>query len=266
MAITTVDAAIAGMKPPAFYSKAVSGVTVAGRPWTPLYATGIPAAAAVYAGGLNGVALTSLAGQIDIPAASGNTHLARFSGISSAQGGMLMLCDRLWHNSLVVTTTTAQSITSPTWPARDSNGATAGAGVYIGLEVSGTTGAGAATPSISYTNSAAASGKTSTTVDTYVAASLTGTFYRLGLAAGDVGVQSVQSCTLGVSMTSGTAGLVAYRVLSTLEIPAAGMPNAVDILTSGMPRLYDNTVPFLIYIPATTTTTALSGQVMYAQG
>ena len=60
--------------------------------------------------------------------------------------------------------------------------------------------------------------------------------------------------------------LVAYRVLATLELPAAGIPNAVDALTSGMPRLYDTSVPFLIFIPQTTTTTQLSGSVVYTQG
>lgn len=267
MAITTLDGAIAGFKPTSFYSKAASGTLVAGRPWTPFYAAGIPGAASAPAPGLAGAALTSYAGQIVIPAASGDTHLARFSGVSSAQAGVLLLCDRLWHNSgLVVTTTTAQTVNSAAFPARDINGATSGAGVYVGLEIAAATGAGAATPSISYTNSAGTAGRTSTTVNTYAASSAQGTFYPLGLQTGDVGVQSIQTCTLGVSMTSGTISLVAYRVLASLELPAAGVPNAVDVLTSGMPRLYNTSVPFLLFIPQTTTTTLVSGQVVYTQG
>lgn len=266
MAITTVDLALAGMKPPSNFTKAVSGTLVAGRPFTPLYTAGYPAAATAYAGGLNGVALTSLAGQIPIPAASGNTHLARFSGISSAQGGLLMLCDRLWHNSFTVTTTTAQSITSPTWPARDMNGNTTGEGVQIALEISATVGTGTATPTISYTNTTPTGSRTGSMVVPYVASAITGTFHPFSLQAGDTGVKSVESVTLNVSMTSGTAGLVAYRVLATLELAGAGLANAVDALTSGMPRCYDNTVPFLVYIPTTTTTTQLHGQVIFTQG
>lgn len=266
MALTTLDLALAGMKPPSNFSKAVSGTLVAGRPFTPLYTAGFPGAATAYAGGLNGVALTSLTGQIQIPAASGNTHLARFSGVASAQGGLLMLCDRLWHNSIVVTTTTAQNITSPTWPARDQNGATTGVGVMIALEISGTVGTGAATPAIVYTNTTPTGSRAGAMMVPYAASSLIGTFYPFTLAAGDVGVKSVESVTLGVSMSSGTAGLVAYRVLATLELPAAGIPNAVDILTSGFPRLYDTSVPFLVYIPTTTTTTQMHGQVVFAQG
>lgn len=268
MAITTIDGAIAGMKPPEYFAKAVSGTLVAGRPMNLNYLAGVPGAmAAPSSPGVGGVALTSYAGQIPIPAASGNTHLARFSGVSSAQGGILMLCDRLWHNNaLSVTTTGAQTVNSAAWPARDKNASTDGVGVYIGLEISAATGAGAATPTISYTNDANASGKTGSMQVTYAASSITGTFYPFTLAAGDTGVRSIQSVTLSVSMTSGSISLVAYRPLAQIELSAAGIPNAVDALTSGMPRLYDNTVPFLLYIPQTTSTTLTTGSVVYTQG
>lgn len=267
MAITTLDGALAGMKPPGFYAKALSGTMVAGRPFNPMYLAGIPGAAVAPAPGITGAALTSYPGQLDIPAASLNTHLAKFSGSSSAQGGLLLLCDRLWHNSgIVVTTITAQTINSVAFPARDNNGATAGAGVYVGLEISAATGAGASVISISYTNSAGVAGRTGTAVDAYAATSLQGMFYRFALQAGDVGVQSIQSYTSTVSMTSGSVSLVAYRVLATLELSAAGMPNAIDALTSGMPRCYDTTVPFLLYLPQTTTTTQLTGQAVFTQG
>lgn len=267
MAVTTLDLALAGMRPPEYFSKAVTGTLVAGRPFSPFYLAGVPGAAAAPAPGLAGAALTSYSGQIPIPAASGNTHLARFSGVNSAQAGMLLLCDRLWHNSgFTITSTGAQTINSAAWPARDANGSTNGVGVILGVEISGATGAGTPTITVSYTNSAATAGKTGTNSVATVASSAAGTFYPIGLAAGDVGVRSVQTLTLSATWTSGTMHLVAYRVLATLELPAAGIPNAVDALTSGMPRLYDTSVPFLIFIPQTTTTTQLSGSVVYTQG
>lgn len=267
MAITTLDGALAGMKPPEFYSKAVSGTLVAARPFSPFYTAGVPGAAVAPTPGLAGAALTSYAGQIPIPAASGNTHLARFSGVSSAQSGMLLLCDRLWHNSgFTITLATAQTVNSVAWPARDADGTTNGRGVILGVEVSTATGTGTPTITVGYTNSANASGKTATNSVPTVATSAIGSFYPIGLAAGDVGVRSVQTLTLSATWTSGVIHLVAYRVLATLEIPAAGIPNAVDALTSGMPRLYDTSVPFLLYIPQTTTTTQLSGSAVYTQG
>jgi len=267
VAITTLDGVLAGMKAPEAYAKALSGTLVAGRPFTPFYTAGIPGAAAAPSPGMAGAALTSYAGQIPVPAASNNTYLARFSGVSSAQGGVLLLCDRLWHNSgIVVTTTTAQTVNSATLPARDDTGTTAGLGVYAGLEVSTATGAGASTISIVYTNHSGTGSRAGAAIDAYAASSAVGTFYRFGLQAGDVGVQSIQSFTSTVSMTSGTVHLVLYRVLATLELSAAGLPNAVDALTGGMPRLYDNSVPFLLYLPQTTTTSALAGTVVCTQG
>ena len=267
MAIVSLDGAIAGMTPPVYFSKAVTGNLVAGRPFSPFYLAGTPGAAVAPTPGLAGAALTSYAGQLPIPAASGNTHLARFSGVASAQAGILLLCDRLWHNSgFTITSTAAQTVNSVAFPARDRNGSTDGEGVQLGVQISTATGAGTPTITVNYTNQANTSGRTATNSTATVASSAAGTFYPIGLAAGDTGVRSVQTLTLSATWTSGTMHLVAYRVLATLELPAAGIPNAVDALTSGMPRLYDTSVPFLIFIPQTTTTTQLSGSVVYTQG
>ena len=267
MAITTLDLALAGMTPPGFFAKAASGTTVAGRPFSPFYTAGTPGAAAAPTPGLSGDALTSYAGQLPIPGASGNTHLGRFSGVSSAQAGMLLLCDRLWHNSgFTITSTGAQTVNSVAWPARDRNGAVDGVGVQLGVEISGATGSGTPTITLAYTNSGGTGSRSATNSVPTVASSAVGSFYPIGLQAGDVGVQSVQTLTLSATWTSGTMHLVAYRVIATLELPAAGIPNAIDIVTSGMPRLYDNTVPFLIFVPQTTSTTMLTGSVVYTQG
>ena len=267
MAITSVDLALAGMKPPSYISKAVTGTLVAARPFSPFYLAGVPGAAVAPTPGLSGAALTTYAGQIPVPAASGNTHLARFSGVSSAQAGVLLLCDRLWHNSgFTITLATAQTVNSVAFPARDANGSTNGEQVLLGVEVSAATGAGTPTLTVSYTNQAGTAGKTATNSVATVATSAAGTFYPIGLAAGDTGVRSVQTYTQSATWTSGTVHLVAYRVLASLELSAAGIPNAVDALTSGMPRMYDGSVPFLLFIPQTTSTTQLSGSVVCTQG
>ncbi|MBF9664229.1 hypothetical protein, partial [Streptococcus pseudopneumoniae] len=86
---------------------------------------------------------TTYAGQIPVPPASGNTHLSYAGFFSSAQGGLVLLCDRLWHNSgFNVTLTTAQTVNSVTFPERDMDGTTNGEGVFVGVEVSGAMGAG----------------------------------------------------------------------------------------------------------------------------
>lgn len=267
MAITSLDNAIAGMKPPEFFTKGVTGNMTVNRTFNLNYLTGIPgAAAANTTAGLSGAALTSWTGQLPIPAASGSTHLARMVGYSSAAAGVLLLCDRLWHNTVVVTSTTGQTINSVTWPARDADGATTGRGVYIGAEVGATVGAATPSLTLSYTNSAGVSGRSATNLLSFASASTQGNFYQFGLAAGDVGVQSIQTYTQSASLVSGTVNLVAYRILAALEIGVAGIPRSIDALTSGMPRLYDTSVPFLLWLPGVTTTTALSAQIVYTQG
>jgi hypothetical protein len=267
MAITGIDGALAGMQYPRTFAKAVTGTMVAGRPHSLFYLAGAPGAAVAPTPGLAGAALTTYAGQIPFTnPVSGNTYLARFQGQATI-AGTLVLADRLWHNSgLVVTTTTAQTVNSAAWPARDVAGSTNGDGVRIGLEVSTATGAGAATPTISYTDESNNAGSTGSMEVAYAASSIAGTFHPFTLAAGDTGVRSIQSCTLGVSMTSGTIHLVAYRELARLELTSANIPNAIDALTSGFPRLFDNTVPFIFFIPSTTTTSNISGSVVYTQG
>jgi hypothetical protein len=267
MAITTIDGAIAGMQYPRFFTKGLSSTMVAGRPFSYWHVAGVPGSG-VFSGTLNGVALSgAITGAIPFPEPAGNnTYLARFQGQSTI-AGTLLLCDRIWHNGgYTITSTGSQSITSPTWPQRDANGVALGEGLLCAVEVVGTTGAGTPTITIGYTNSAGTASRTATNINATVASSVGGTFYMIGLQTGDTGIRSIQSLTLSVSWTSGIISLVVYRVLATLEIAAALTSNAVDSLTSGFPRCYDGTVPFLVFIPSTTTTSNVMGQVVWTQG
>jgi hypothetical protein len=187
--------------------------------------------------------------------------------------GTLLLLDRLWDNSgIAVTTTTAQTINSATWPARDKAGTTNGDGVMVALEVqTATTNAAVnTTMTISYTDQGGTAGNTGTVGAAiplaFPATAVAGTFVPFALAAGDTGVRSIQSVTLAVSLGAGAVKLVAYRELARLEITAANIGNAVDAITSGFPRLYDNTVPFLVWVPTATTAVQVHGSVIYTQG
>lgn len=269
MAITTVDGVIAGFKPPQFIWKENSGTLVAGRTYSALYAAGIPCAAVAPTPGISGAALTSYAGQIPFtnPSSGQNSYLARFVCVPTAQGGSINLVDRLWHNSgITITSTSAQTVNSVTFPARDVNGSTNGEGVYLGVEVSAATGAGTPTITVSYTNSDNTSGRTATNIFSTSTTSPIGTFYPLGLQAGDKGVRSIQSITLSATWTSGTIHLVAYRPLVAVQSPAAGVCSPVDALTSGLVRLYDNTVPFFLFVPNTTASTGFTGTMTVTQG
>jgi len=268
MAITTLDGVIAGAQSPKFFFKSSSGALGTGRPFTPFYTAGIPGAAVAPTSLITGDALTSYLGQIPFSnPASGTSYLARFVGMSTGQAGQLILADRLWHNANIsVTSTTAQTVNSVAFPARDQNGSTDGVGVLLGVEVSTATGAGTPTITVSYTNSAGAGSKTGTNTITTSASSPIGTFYPISLAAGDVGVRSIQSITLSATWTSGTIHLVAYRMLAVLPIGAASISSAIDVVTSGMPQMFNNTVPFLIYVPSFTSGSSIQGSMTVTQG
>lgn len=277
MAIATLDGVLAGMRPPVPFAKAVTPTLVAGRPHSLWYLAGSPGAGLTPATTAGGAALSSTSAVVNgqlyhTDPVSGNSYLARFQG-QATQPGVLMLCDRLMQvggtsagAAISVTTTTAQTINTGALPARDNTGTVNGVGVQWGLEIITATGAGAATPSISYTNSGSTAGRTASLVDTYVASSAIGAFYRFGQQAGDVGIKSVETLTLSVSMTSGSIALVAYRVLASLELAGGFIPNAVDALTAGFPQEFNGVVPFLIFVPSTTTASNVSGTYVETQG
>jgi hypothetical protein len=269
MAITTLDKLIEGFLPPEDFFKAGTTFEAVGVWHSYFYLAGRPGAAVAPTPGLGGAALTSYAGQIPFPAAVGgkNIYLARFS-LTPVIAGMGMLADRLWHNSgITMTTTTGQTVNSVAWPARDRNGSTNGAGVLVGLEVSSATGNGGAitNTTLTYTNQDGTGSRTGT-IASFPATAVAGTFVPFALQAGDTGIRSIQTLTLGTSYVSGTMHLVAYRPLSKIEALYTGIGTHVDPVTGGFVRLYDDTVPFVLWFPLTTSSNPLQGMVIYAQG
>lgn len=269
MAITTLDQTLAGMQAPVSFYKVGTTMGAAGVLFNPWYSPGYPgAAASPTATVIAGLALTSYAGQLPFTNPGvGNSYLARF-GAAASISGTLLLVDRLWHNgSIAITTTTPQTVTSPAFPARDAGGTTNGVGVFIGLEVYGTIGTGSpvTNTTISYTNSAGTAGQTGTIASVPTGAT-TGTFIPVELAAGDVGVRAIASLTLGTSYVSGTVGLVAYRVLGRVDLNLPNSGNAIDSLTGGFPRIFDNSVLHTLFLPSATTATKFYGSYTVTQG
>lgn len=276
MAITTLDGAAAGARPPQMFAKAVSGTLVAGRPHSYWSAAGSPGAGS-FDTTLAGVALSSTSALVNgqIPRwnpASGNAYLHRLTA-RATQPGVLMLLDRLWHNGgITITSNTAQTVNSATLPSRcptsgtDDTPSTNGHGVLAALEVSANVGAGTPTLTLSYTNSAGTSGRTATNILATAASPIVGATYFFGLQAGDAGIRSIQTYTQSATWTSGTVNLSMFRILAELEVTAAHVGSAIDFLTGGAPRLYDGTVPWLVFVPNTTTATNVSGTYVETHG
>lgn len=270
MAITSLDALTAGMLPAEPILKASFTGEAAGQLHSMFYLAGRPGAAAAPTPGLAGAALTTYAGQLPFPAAVGgqNVYVARLEGTQAANIGGVILCDRLWHNSgFTQATTTAETVNSAAFPARDRNGSTNGGGVLVALEVSTATTNGSAitNTTMSYTNQAGTAGRTAT-IPSFPATAVAGTFVPFMLQAGDTGVRSIQSLTKGTSYAGGTMHLVAYRPVLTLPLPAANVSFAVDGISAGLPRMYDSSVPFLVVPLISTATGVTVGAITYTQG
>jgi hypothetical protein len=260
------------MMPPVPITKVGIATAAVGamRGYTPWYAAGNPGASTATAAGINGQAVDSSLGATvggRLPRTnpgSGNSYLARL-GISASTAGTLWLIDRLWHNSgLSVTSTSAQAITPATLPARCGDGTTNGANVMAAMEWSATGGSGTPTVTLTYTDQDGNTGSTSTLAG--VTTPPVGTFEIFTLAAGDTGIRAPTSLIQSATRTSGTMHLVLFRVLAQVEVTSANIGNAIDALTSGMPRIYDNSVLQLVWFPTATTATNFIGQYIETQG
>jgi len=214
--------------------------------------------------GITGKALTTFPGQIPFPP-SGNARLVRFQGQATI-AGLLMLCDRLWHNSGISPVKTGEQVftNSVQIPSRDVDGANTGVGVLAAVEVSANVGAGTPTLTLKYTNQDGVADKVATNINPTVASPIAGVFHPIGLASGDTGIQKAQSLTLSATWTSGTIHVVLYRVLAILGL-AALLPNTIDAIQSGLPICWGSTVPFLVFVPSNTTTSLIQGHVLFTK-
>lgn len=269
MPLNTQDQVLAGMQWLRPFAKSATPTLVVGKPQSLWGLNGIPSAG-TYNTTAAGVVLSSTSAQVTgqinyIDAVSSETKLARLQGQSNI-AGTLVLADRLWHNGGFNTTlTTAQTVNSAIFPARDINGTTNGDGVLIGLEISAAAGAAAPLLTLSYTNSDGVAGRTATNYFPTANSPVAGSIFPFGLQSGDIGVRSIQSLTLSVSWVSGTINLVAYRILGMLELNGLH-PNAIDAFSGGFSKFYNGSVPYLFFIPQSTAAANISGHVIWSQG
>jgi hypothetical protein len=256
-----------GALPPIEFTKAAMPSLVAGRAHSLAYLAGIPGPMAAPTPGLAGAALTSYPGALAFPDPGAlEARLMRLQAQANS-GGTVMLCDRLWHNSgLNLTLTTAQAVNSVPFAARDANNSANGDSVLIGLEISTITGAGVPTLTLGYTAADGTAGRTASNIIATAASSPVGALYQFGVAGADKGVRSIQSAQLSATWTSGVAHLVAYRVLARLELTSPGFTGAIDVLTGGNVKGWPGTVPFIVWIPAQTTTTPVVGHMIWTRG
>jgi hypothetical protein len=269
VALTGYNDLVTSLLPPNPILKAAFTGQAAGQMHSSLYLAGLPGAGVAPTPGLAGAALTSYAGQLAFPATSGSTtiYLAQMGVTQAGNVGAVILCDRLWHNSgIVSTTTTGQTINSVAWPPRDVNGAATGVGLMVGLEVTTATtnGSPITNTTLTYTDTGSASGNTAT-IASFPANAVAGTFVPFALAAGDVGLTSIQTLTLGTSYGTGVLSLVVYRQIAMIPCVTADIATALDWTQLGLPVMYNTSVPWMVYVLSGTAGGIVSASMTYAQ-
>ena len=176
--------------------------------------------------------------------------------------------DLLWVNSgIVVTTTTAQAIVTPTFPARDVNGTTNGEGCMIGILCTSASGlaAVASNATVTYTNSSGTASRTATLsaiVGSQAPATpVIGTVIWFSLQAGDKGVRSIEAITLGTSWVSGTISLFVARDLAMVGTLVGNLLATKTLSAPGV-RLFNGTCMLHCNLSASTTATFYNGEVV----
>jgi hypothetical protein len=272
MAVTSQNTLVAavGTSQKLEISKATIAST-AGRVTSLWTATGTPTVGTVTAGAVTQTSATVGA----LPFANGNgsttAYVTGFRGANTGSTGLLILFDVLWAwtsgtGSWSATTAGAQTTGVGTFTV---SGLTPARGTAVGteawLEVTSALGANTPTVTLSYTNSALAAGRTAQ-MSALPASSAAGSMFQFALAAGDVGVQSVQNINLSVSTGGGTARVLIVRRVAEIPIMSTTTPVVMDAFDLGLPSVYDNACLLMAMVPSGTAAGPVIGTLSLGQG
>lgn len=220
------------------------------------WAPGTPGVAGRATDGL----LTADAGCLSLWNATGSLYLDEFDLWSSVVTTNAMW-DIVWVNSgLVVTTTTAQTVNSVAFPARDLNDSSNGTGYLIGILVTtATTNAAAITNmTISYTNELGVAGRTAT-MASFPATAVIGSVVWFQLAAGDRGARSIQTSTFGTSLAGGAVSLIVARRVVQTTTTVAALGNAAQPILKKRRKVSKNAVLIPMSLASAVTAQTISG-------
>lgn len=227
-------------------------------------AAGYPGAWTPGAPGLNGRVTDGMVaadiGCLPLWSATGALYLTAMD-VTSSVAQVVAQMDVLWLNSgLVVTTTTAQAFASVALPARDQDGGTVGRGCMVGLLVTGaTTNAAAITnATVSYTNSAGVAGRVGS-MASFPATAVAGSFIPFMLQAGDEGVRSVESVTLGTSLVTGSVSAAIVRPIVQAGVVLANTSFQARPAGDAGVRIYPGSCLLEFELSTTTTAAMTSG-------
>lgn len=253
MAITTLDQYLAAPSQRVGIIKTASVTSVALMPTQVLQAAGNPGA-----GTLAGTSTT--AGVVPTDATAGFPGINAFAGgatgyISNINFGSTVPCritlfDCLWKGGAYPFNAAVTLSAQPSYSTRVIGGTD-----YTNTEIwieAVTAHTGNQSIAVTYTNQDGTTGKTTGTIATGVAP-IVARMLQLPLAAGDTGVQKIESVTSTVS-TVGTFNVLVLRRLWSGRVIVANWGDTHDFLKTGMPQIFADSALMTVVQPDSTAT------------
>jgi len=177
---------------------------------------------------------------------------------------LIFIFDRIWDGRPAINNTSLQSITTPTWPARDDDETSNGKGIFLALEIAATTAATTASATVTYTNSDGTGGRTgSLLIAPAASGAVQGNVFPITLQSGDLGVRSVESIQFGTAWATGTINLVAYRVVAIVDVGTKTSSKNAGHL--GFIRVFDDSCLYPV-VPNLSSTFQITAQITEVHG
>lgn len=250
MALTNLDSWINATKTNVTYLKTASVPTVAGGFGSMLAVAGFPSALSLTIGNTT-TGIVPVAGNTGfnvLPAITNTGYLSNFSYCGGA--GLLRITDRLFHAGSFPFNASAVTLGSqPSFVGRLPNSS------YVGTELwfeAATAFTGIPTVTVTYTNQDGVTGRTTGAFSLGIAPILARCF-RIPLASGDTGIQTIESVTC-ITATAGTFNLIILRQLCSLSSSVAYSSQVADLTITGIPKIYPTSAIFPLFQTATTAT------------
>ena len=236
MAITTVDGLVASASQLVPFYKSAARTTIANN-WFSLWdLAGNPGAGTLAVGNTaNGLVPDDTTGGDPSLNAFGGGATGYLSNVEFANtvACRMMLVDRVFHAGAYAFNASTSLTSQPSYSTRMPGTNYAGTQIWIETVTAFT---GSPSIAVTYTNQAGTAAHTTGTVATGSALTL-GRMIQLPLAAGDTGVQKIESVTATVA-TVGTFNVLVLRPLWTGRVPIANFGDTHSWDRIGFPQVY----------------------------
>jgi hypothetical protein len=242
MSIVSLDGYIASIKQKLTFIKTAARTSVAICPFSMFNLAGEPGAGTLAIGNTaNGLVHTDvIAGYPLINAFSGsNTGYISKIEFNNTVASRLTLYDRLFSCGAYSFNSNVTLTSQPSFSSRIVNSSYVGLEIWIEFVTAST---GTQSVAVTYTNEDGVTGHTTGTVATV--AGTIGRLFRLPLAAGDKGVQKIES-VVGSVATVGTFNVHIMRQIWSGRISVANNGDTHGVLKTGMPQIFADSALFL---------------------